>query len=258
MFNLSADNLYDWHYLFLLISMDRVGVFLADLHFPLSDRIDVVRDVARGFVRAFYTRELDLLVRGQLSQAAADLFAATYDELARRLETEAAARFRDWGNRMQMDRTLEWSLDHLWYDVFVPWAHTSDGPPMAASPAFQGMVKAVVIRCDGALKGLYDALDVVDSIPVDGWDAEAYRYYNQGHRRQVEASRMTASPLGYLEALITYTRLYAALCQIRDLASPDDFEALIAWIDVHFPDQNSIDGAALFESICPPSSPLVT
>lgn len=252
MFNLTADNLYDWHYLFLLISMDRVAIFLSDLHFPLIGQIDTVRDVARTFVRDFYADELTLLVRGQLSRAASDLFAATYDELARRIGSSAAARFCDWGNRMQMDRTLEWALDHLWYDVFVPWANAVETRPMEASQAFRSLVRASVIRCDAELKGTYDALDIVDSIPVDGWDAEAYRYYNQGHRRQVDPSGMTASPLGYLEALLTYTRICTALCQVQDLAGRADLEALIVWIDLQIPDQNTIDGAALFQAICPP------
>ncbi len=251
MFNLSADNLYDWHYLFLLVSMERVALFLSDLDFPFLDQLVTLRGVAQSFTRDFYRVELELFADGKVSRAAFDLFSATYDELARMLGPEAAARFCDWGNRMQMDRRLEWALDHLWYDLLVPWAHTRSDGPVIASRRFQDTVKAVVIRCDGELKGTYDALDIVDLIPVDGWDAEAYRFYNQGHRRAVGLEGMTASPLGYLEALLTYTRICRALCQIVQLARVDELDSLIDWIDAQLPVNAAVDGKTLFQSVCP-------
>ncbi len=251
MFNISADNIYDWHYLFLLISMDRVAIFLPDLGFPFLDEIDAVRATARGFVRRFYNAELGIFERDQVSRVGLDLFTATYEELARRLGPAAAARFCDWGNRMQMDRMLEWALDQLWYDLLVPWAHTTDNHSLAAPDAFQGALQAIVLRCDAALKGTYDALDVVDNIPAEGWDAEAYRYYNQGHRRKVDRARMTASPLGYLEALITCTRICQALCEIKSLAAPDELMSLIKWIDRQLPAETAIDGASVFHAVCP-------
>lgn len=251
MFNLTADNIYDWQTLFLLISMERVAMFLSDLNFPYIDQLPMFRVIARSFVRSFYQVEPELFAQGELSRPAFELFSTTYEELARKLGPEAAARFCDWSNRMQMDRRLEWVLDHLWYDLLVPWAHTTDSTPTIAPRRFHDTVKAMVIRCDGELRGTSDALDIVDVIPVDGWDAEAYRFYNQGHRRTVEVESMTASPLGYLDALLTYTRICSTLCQVVQLASGDELDSLIDWIDAQLPVDTAVDGATLFQSVCP-------
>lgn len=250
MFNLTADNVYDWHTLFLLVSMERVAMFLSDLNFPFVDQLPILHAIARSFVRHFYQIEPELFSQGEVSRAAFDLFSETYEELARRLGPETSARFCDWGNRMQMDRKLEWVLDHLWYDLLVPWAHATDSRPTVMPHSFHDTVKAIVIRCDGELKGTCDALDIVDLIPVDGWDAEAYRFYNQGHRRKVEIEAMTASPLGYLEALLTYTRICSALCQIVQLATGDELDSLIDWIDTQLPVDTAANSTTLFQSIC--------
>jgi hypothetical protein len=250
MFNLTADNLYDWQYLFLLISMERVAMFLGDINFPFLDQMAIIRAIARSFTRDFYRVELELFADGDISRAAHDLFNATYDELVRRLGPEAALRFCAWANQMQMDRRLEWALDHLWYDLLVPWAHTGSERVTVEPRGFQDMVKAIVLRCDGELKGTYDALDIIDVIPVEGWDAEAYRFYNQGHRRSIPLDGMTASPLGYLEALLTYTRICRALCQITQLSTAGELDALIDWIDAQLPADTAVDGTALFQSVC--------
>jgi hypothetical protein len=252
MFNLTADNLYDWQVLFLLISMERVTLFLGDLNFPFFNQLPMIQASARSFTRDFYEVELDLFSDGEISRAARDLFTATYDELARRLGPGAALRFCDWANRMQMDRRLEWALDHFWYDLFVPWAHTGgDHPPVIEPRRFQDTVKAIVARCDGDLKGMVEAVDIIDVIPLEGWDADAYRFYNQGHRRTIGLDGMTASPLGYLEALLTYTRICRALCQIVEVASQDELDTLIDWIDTQLPFDSTVDGTTLFQSVCP-------
>ncbi len=250
MFNLTADNLYDWQYLFLLLSMERVMMFLTDLNFPFLDQLPMIRAIARSFTRDFYRVELELFADGEISRAAADLFSATYEELVRRLGPEAALRFCDWANQMQMDRRLEWALDHLWYDLLIPWARTSSDRPTFEPRRFQDTVKAIVARCDGELNGMTDALDIIDVIPVDGWDAEAYRFYNQGHRRSIGLDGLTASPLGYLEALLTYMRICRALCQIVQLATDDELDTLIDWIDAQLPAETAVDGATLFQSVC--------
>lgn len=254
MFNLTDHHLYKWHRLFLLLSLERISLFLPQIEFPLTQHLPVLRPMARVFIRQFYIIEPQLLVEGQVSQAGRDLFDKTYQELAAKIGQPDAQVFCQWGNNLLVDSPVETELLTLWEDLFI---HLTDKekesrlhlPDVLRAKSF--VIKAVTAWLKVDLRGLYDALDILESAPKNPWDLAAYRVYNQGDRRDMTEVPLNLSPLEYFEQVIYYVKIRTAFNQIRSVLDEPEYAALLEWISAQPALELDMEPADIFAACAP-------
>jgi len=234
MFELNTSGeVYVWHRLFLLLSMERTTAFLLDLEFAPLEHVEVIREVSRDFVRQFCDIELKLFEAYSISSVGKQLYDETYAELVARIGADATAAFCRWGNLLTLDPLLKQRLLSIWVFTLAKLIKDKSGL-MAQLPAELQqkalMIKAVILRHERELAGIREALRILETIPKDEWDQEAYRIYNGSQRADLTDVENIISPLDTLYSHMNSFKIRTAWRQIKLVLNDAEFDAFTSWV----------------------------
>lgn len=250
MFNLDQIHVYTWHRLFLMLSLERTQILLQAISFPTDLDVRATQPIFRAFVKDFYNLE-NLIFSGQkISSQGFELFSRTYDTLSNFLGQNIANEFCQWGNLLKLDKPIEKSLLIMWNQGFNEiYNNTIDSEDISINIGIESEhLKILIYLYNSKLKVFYDTIDKLEVLPKDDWDAEAYRIYNIGSRRE-DTVEILKSPLEYLEGVIEYVQIREAVYHVGKIMNKMNIGILTNWLDSKIGNSLEVSSIDLFK-IC--------
>lgn len=209
MFTLKDNQMYVWHKIFMVLSLDKTFPFLFDIGFPLDSQFREIQEISRSFLKKFFDNEALLYEENRPSKLAENLFTEAYETLRSQIGDESANQFCKWGNRLKLDTEIESKLLKWWSGL------KEETKDIGENEAISLTVIILINRYDNYLNAIYSALDYAERASQNSWEKIANEMYNIGDDRRNPRVGFIGNPLDFLEGVVTYHNLSRLLLSIQ-------------------------------------------
>ncbi len=209
MFTLKDNQMYVWHKIFMVLSLDKTFPFLSDIGFPLYGQFLEIQGISRSFVKKFFDKESLLYEGNRPSKLAENLFTEAYETLRLQVGDESADHFCKWGNQLKLDTEIEYKLLKWWSELKEETIDIGEGESTFLT------ARMLINRYENYLNAIYSALDHAERTPQNSWEKMANEMYNTGDDRRIPRVGFVGNPLDFLEGMVTYHNLSRLLLSIQ-------------------------------------------
>ena len=211
-----------WHTIFMLLGMERVAPFWADMGLTVPPS-PPAQEAARAFVRGYRAIENDpTLPTDRRLAAYQDLLDRTLARLDTEAGPETARAIADWGTGTFPYDSGADGLAFVWRFLLRRLAGVGGEayplvPPPLPAPTLDRVRRAITTHL-GDAAALRRRLQGAEAAPRTDWEEQIYATYTPG-----------ASPLDWVENTVEFVRTRAAWREIAALLSDDELERLRQW-----------------------------
>jgi len=213
LFNLEYPAAYTWNDIFLVLSWEKFNRYLVQIEFPLPADILIIRQVSREFVLRFYDFRPSIYITESIRDEAQKLFDETQQDLNTKIGEAKTSLLCEWGNRLDIDQQLQYSL-HLTVDTIFRVAGETALTLLQATD--QELVHGLLQKYKDESREINVSLDKIDEeASQDDWGKLIYRQYMNPDFADGTQDETSVTPTDHLAAWISFFKARTLLFAIR-------------------------------------------